>query len=228
MEAIKVQSKKPITKKAALTRTNSRTVGLVAVASFIVVFCLVASNSLFSQWKYQTKVAGAKEKANKQLEANIAAYGTLQSAYKKFNESNPNAIGGNTAGVGDNDGNNAKIVLDSLPSVYDFPALTSSIEKILKDRNIQFTSISGTDDQATQATASSGSPAPIAMPFGFTVTANYGTVQSLLDTLQKSIRPMQTDTLNVSGSSANLTMTYTGHTYFQPAKDFNITSQEIR
>ena len=215
-------------KKVALSKTNARMVGIVGAASFIVVFCLVASSSLYSQSRYQAKVAGAKEKANKQLEANVAAYSTLQTSYKKFNEANPNAIGGNPAGAGDNDGNNAKIVLNSLPSVYDFPALTSSVEKILKDRNIAFTSIGGTDDQAAQSAAASGTPTVVKIPFEFTVNSNYGTVQGLLTTLQKSIRPMQVDTLSASGASGNLTVSITAHTYFQPAKDLNIEKQVIK
>jgi len=219
---------KKTTKSELLANTNTRMIGIVGAASFIVVFCLVASLSLFNQNKYQSKVAGAKQEANKQLDANISAYSSLQNSYKKFNNAGTNAIGGNPKGTGDNDGNNAKIVLNSLPSVYDFPALTSSVEKILKDRNISYTSISGVDDQAAQSASSSGTPTAVKIPFSFTATANYSSVQDLLASMQKSIRPIAIDTITVSGSSSNLTATITAHTYFQPAKDLNITKKVVK
>lgn len=218
-----------LSKKAvALSKTNARMVGIVGAASFIVIFCLVASSSLLSQNRYQSRVAGAKENAKKQLDANIAAYSTLQNSYKKFNNTDPNAIGGSLKGTGDNDGNNAKIVLNSLPSVYDFPALTSSIEKILKDRNISFTSITGTDDPNAQNAASSGAPSAIKIPFGFTATTNYSSAQSLFSSLEKSIRPMVIDQVSVSGSSNNMTITFTAHTYYQPAKEFKIEKKVVK
>lgn len=211
-----------------LSKTSARMVGIVGAASFIIVFCLVASNSLLSQSRYQAKVAGAKESANNQLDANIAAYGTLQNSYNKFNSANPNAIGGNAKGSGDNDGNNAKIVLNSLPSVYDFPALTSSIEKILKDRNINFTSITGTDNLTGQNVISSGSPRPVKVPFGFTANTNYSSAQNLFTGMEKSIRPLVVDKVNASGSSNNMTITFTAHTYYQPTKELKIEQRVVK
>jgi len=211
-----------------LSKANAITVGIVGVASFITVFCLVASSSLISQNKYQNKVASAKSKANSQLDANIKAYSDLNTSYKKFNNTNPNAIGGNVNGTADNDGNNAKIVLNSLPSTYDFPALTSSLEKVLRDRNISITSISGTDAQASQTASESQSPTPVPIPFMFTVSANYGSTQQLLDALQKSIRPIQIDTIAISGASSDMNLTVTGHTYYQSGKNLKITKQTIK
>ena len=215
-------------KALALSKTNARMVGIVGAASFIVIFCLVASSSLLSQSRYQARVATSKESAKKQLDANISAYNSLQNSYNKFNDSNPNAINGNSKGNGDNDGNNAKITLNSLPSVYDFPALTSSIEKMLKDRNINFTSISGTDDPAGQNASSSGTPTAIKIPFGFTATTNYGSAQNLFSSMEKSIRPLVIDQVNVSGSSSNMTITMTAHTYYQPAKEFKIETKVVK
>ncbi|MEI6756202.1 MAG: hypothetical protein WCK80_04290, partial [bacterium] len=197
-----------------LSKANAVTVGIVGVASFVVVFCLVASSSLFSQNKYQAKVASAKSKANSQLDANIKAYSDLNTSYKKFISNSPNAIGGNVNGTADNDGNNAKIVLNSLPSTYDFPALTSSLEKILHDRNITIKSITGTDAQASQSAGESQSPTPVAIPFVFTVSANYGSTQQLLVALQKSIRPIQIDSIAIAGASSDMTVTVNGHTYY--------------
>ena len=218
------------TKRLAISKTNAQMVIVVGVASFITIFCLVAANAVWSQYLYQGRVTKAKNTANVQLKSNIKAYNTLSSSYQTFNSATTNAIGGSSTGTGDNDGTNAKIILDSLPSSYDFPALTSSLEKILTDRNFSISSISGTDDQLIQQTnLASPNPQPVPIPFSFSVTgANYTSVQQLITTLQTSIRPIQIDTIALSGSSNNMKLTVTAHTYYQPGKTLNITKQVVK
>lgn len=222
---------KPLSgKRLAISKTNAQMVTVVAVAAFISVFCLVASNAVFSQNRYQARVISAKEKAHKQLVQNIDNYNNLATAYKAFDGASTNIIGGNKDGTGDNDGSNSKIILDALPSTYDFPALTSSLEKILHDNNLKVTSITGTDDQlAQQNNAASSDPQPVSIPFTFTISnASYASVTQLMNRLQQSIRPIQIDMLDVSGSQNNMTVTVTGHTYYQPAKNVSITKKAIK
>jgi hypothetical protein len=218
------------TKRLAISKANAQIVGIVAAASFVTIFCLFGAKAAYSQNRYQAKVTAAKEKAHSQLVSNIKAFDSLQSAYKGFDGASNNVISGLKDGNGDNDGPNSKIILDSLPSTYDFPALTSSIEKILHDQGLKVTSISGTDDQLNQQTnLSSPSPQSVAMPFSFTVSdANYTSVGQLITALEHSIRPIQIDSLTLSGGASNMTLTVNAHTYYQPAKDVNITKRVIK
>jgi hypothetical protein len=218
------------TKRIAINNAQAQMVVIIAVASFITVFCLMASKAVLSQNQYNARVTTAKEKARDQLQDNIDKFSDLQSSYKAFNATATNVIGGTTTGTGDNDGDNSKIVLDALPSTYDFPALTSSLEKIFTDRNIKISSITGTDDQvAQQANLSSPKPTPVDIPFTLTISdANYQSVTQVIDTLQKSIRPIQIDSLDISGGSENMTVTITAHTYYQPAKSLSITEKVVK
>lgn len=218
------------TKRLAISKANAQMVAVVAVAAFVTVFCLIASKAVLSQNQYQSRVTSAKEKAHQQLQKNIQTFGNLQTAYKAFDGTATNVIGGTTNGTGDNDGSNSKIILDALPSTYDFPALTSSIEKILSDRGLKVTSITGTDDQLNQqGNSSSPTPQPVAIPFSFTVSnASYASVGQLLASLQQSIRPFQVDTIDVSGGINDMKLTITAHTYYQPAKSVNITKKVIK
>jgi len=226
-------AQKPVvisTRRLAISKANAQMVGIVAIASFVTVFCLVASKAVFSQNQYQSKVITAKTVAKKQLQTNIANFNTLVSHYDQFNSTNPNIIGGNINGSGDNDGDNSKIILDSLPSVYDFPALTSSVEKILTDRGFNVSSITGTDDQINQQNnTSSVSPQVVPMPFTFTVTnANYSSVSQLVTALQNSVRPIQIDSMTLSGGASNMTVTVNAHTYYQPGKSVSVTKKAIK
>ena len=223
--------KPPIsTKRMAINKSNTQMVAIVAVAAFVTVFCLIASKAVFSQNRYQARVISAKETAHKQLQTNIDNYSNLAIAYKAFDNAPTNIIDGTKNGTGNNDGPNSKIVLDALPDTYDFPALTSSVEKILTDSNLKVTEISGKDDQLNQQNnQSSANPQPISMPFSFTINnASYSSVSQLITRLQQSIRPIQIDTLDLSGGQDNMTVTVTGHTYYQPAKNVSITQKVIK
>jgi hypothetical protein len=218
------------TKQLAISKSNAQMVAAVAIASFITVFCLVASKTVFSQNRYQAKIISAKQKAHKQLETNIKNFDSLSTSYKIFDTKNPNMIGGSINGTGDNDGTNSKLVLDALPPSYNFPALAASLEKILSDQGLRVASITGTDDQvAQQANSSSPSPQPVEMPFTFTVNnASYTQVSQLTAALEHSIRPMQIDTLDLTGSVNDMTATYTAHTYYQPAKSLQVTKKVVK
>jgi hypothetical protein len=218
------------TKHLAVSKANAQIVAIMAVASLLTVFCLIASRAVLSQTRYQARVTSADEKATKQLKQNINAFNNLSRAYSSFNSDPINIIGGSTSGTGNNDGNNAKIILDALPSSYDFPALTSSIEKILTSGNFNASSITGTDDQLAQQTnLSSPTPQPVSMPFSFTVdNTSYTGVQQLITTLQSSIRPMPIDSLTLNGSNSSLSVTINAHTYYQPAKSLSIKKQVIK
>lgn len=218
------------TKQLAISKANAQIVAIVGVAAFVTVFCLFAAKAVWSQNQYQARVTKAKSTAYQQLKKNSQAFDSLASSYQAFNQTNPNAIGGNPLGSGDNDGNNTKIVLDALPSSYDFPALASSLEKILTERNFTVSDITGTDDQlAQQSNLISPDPQPVSMPFSFTVTsANYNSVQDLIKTLHSSIRPIQIDSITLSGGANNMQMTVNAHTYYQPGKSLTITKTVIK
>ncbi len=219
------------TKHVAIDKTNAQMVAVVAVAAFVTVFSLVAANSVWSQTRYQAKVVAAKETANKQLKTNISAFNTLSSAYKGFDSASVNVIGGNAQGSNIvKDGSNSKLVLDSLPSAYDFPGLTSSLEKVLADRSLHVTNITGTDDQLNQqSNIASPTPSAVNMPFSFSVgNATYAQVNDLIKGLQLSIRPIQIDTLTITGGNNDMTVTVNAHTYYQPAKNLTITKKVIK
>lgn len=218
------------TKRLAIDKANAQMVATVAIASFVTVFCLMASKAVFSSNLYLSRVTSQKQKAHTQLTQNLNAYHTLVSSYNQFVDQPKNIIGGSTGGSGDNDGDNAKIILDALPYKYDFPALTSSIEKILNDRGMHISTITGTDDQVNQqSNLSSPTPVAVAMPFSFSVDhLSYGSANQLITALQQSIRPIQIDTLTMSGSTSDMSLTVTAHTSYQPAKSVNISKQVVK
>jgi len=213
-----------------IDKTNARIVVYVSVAAFILVFSLVATKTLISQAGYQNKVIKVKRTAVAQLRADIAATSQLKTAYDAFNSTPQNVLGGNPTGIGEQDGNNAKIVLDALPSSYDFPGLTTSLDTLLNSQKVKINSITGTDDEVAQsANQSSSSPQPVAIPFTTLIEGNYTDVQNVVNTYEKSIRPIQVQTIDISGSQKDkLTLTVTAQTFYQPAKSLKIKQEVVK
>ncbi len=215
-------------KRMQIDRAQAVIVGAVSAAAFIVIFSLVASKALLSQRAYQARVTKEQEKAVKQLRENIKNVDQLATSYRQFVSQPNNVIGGSSSGTGDRDGNNAKIILDALPSKYDFPALASSLEKILTDRNFKISNITGSDDEIAQASPqSSATPQPVEMPFSFTVTSTYDSIPGLIDIMQRSIRPLNIQKISLSGKNSELQLDVSAVTYYLPEKQLNFPTKVI-
>ena len=218
------------TKRLAISKASMQMVIVLSIASFITIFGLVAANYLNGLMGYQSRVIVADNSADSTLQKDVSAESKLINSYKRFVNQPTNVIGGSASkNGGGNNGNNATIILDALPSSYDFPALTTSISKLLQSENLSISSIGGTDASASVSNSASSNPQAVSMPFSFAVdNANYTTVQSLFTELERSIRPISIDSINITGADSSMTVTVSAHTYFQPPKKFVIGSETIQ
>lgn len=217
------------TKKIAIDKAYATTMIVIGISTFLVVFSLVASKELYSQMRYQSKVSSKKEKALKTLKDNLAGSYQLITSYQAFANQPTNALGGNSKGDGPNDGDNPRIVLDALPSKYDFPALTTSVEKLLKDNGFSITSIDGNDEEVSQSGQDSSSdPQPIPMQFSVEVTTTDKRVKELVQLFERSIRPIQVHQLALQSQNGQLKVTVTAQTFYQPEKSLNVKSEVVK
>lgn len=217
------------TKRSLISKANSAMVIATTMAAFVLVFALVAGKALVGQVAYQNRVISTKKTALAQLKTDLSARDSLQQSYKAFVAQNPNVLGGSASGTGDKDGDNAKLILDALPSKYDFPALTTSLEKIITEQNLKIVSINGTDQEVDQASKqTSPDPQPVAMPFQVQVNGSYPSVQTLTNVFLHSIRPFQIQTLELSGDESSMTATIAAQTFYQPEKSLKIKQEVVK
>jgi hypothetical protein len=214
-------------KHLQIDKANVTMVTIIAVACFLTVFYLVASRAIWQQMSYQSKVISQKTTARNTLVSNLKARDQLVSQYNAFENTTTNVIGGSPTGTGDKDGDNAKIILDALPSKYDFPAVATSLEKLLTSNSLTIDSISGSDDEIAQSGSTATTPQPVPMPFQMSFSGNTDQTSALFAALQNSIRPIQVQTVTISGSDAKVTTTLTAQTYYQPEKNLNIKSEVV-
>lgn len=216
-------------KRVQIDKSQAVIVGIIAGAVFVTVFSLVASKTLFSQANYQRKVIASKEQARDNIEANVDKVGDLVQAYKEFTSTQSNMLDGNPKGSGAKDGDNARLILDALPSKYDFPAVTSSVEKMIQDRKLKLVEITGTDDEVVQFQASqSDNPQPIDIPIQFKTQGGIKDVRNLIETLEKSIRPFNMQKLVIEGNAGSMKATIETKTYYQPEKLLKSKTKDVQ
>lgn len=220
-------AKRPSGKRLQISKANTTMVAVVAVASFVTMFSLVAAKALWDQRSFQARVITEKEIARNQLQANVAAVDSLVTSYQAFVGTPENVIGGSSTGKGERDGDNAKIVLDALPSKYDFPALATSLEKLLSSGNYQIDNITGVDDEVNQQ-ANQGGTTPVEIPFQIGATGSYANIQKLVDSLERSIRPFSVTKITFSGSDGDLQAQVDAKSFYLPEKALKITTKEVK
>ena len=230
-------AKELLGKRALIDQANTTVVIVTSIAAFVLIFCAVATKTLASQASYQNRVITKKKEAVKQLQADIQTVDKLKTSYKAFTTTSTNVIGGNSVGTGaqdcsgnKKDGNNATIILDALPSTYDFGAFNTSLEKLISCQQLAIGSIAATDDSLSRGnTSTSASPQPIEIPFAVSVQGPYANIQGLISSFERSIRPVQIQSVQLTtGSEGALSLTVTAKTYYQPGKSLNISQQVIK
>jgi hypothetical protein len=221
------------TKSLKIDKTQSTMLSIVAIATVVTVFCLTSARVLLSQAFYQQRVINARNASVKQLNANINAASTLNTQYSSvfLGSSGQNIIGGqsnSSSSALPPDGDNGKIVLDALPTTYDFPALLTSLSKILNADGVGAQSIDGTDQLTAVSSIPTYNPQPTPINLTISGTATYDGSSTLLSDLERSIRPFDVTHLTLTGNQSNLVMSLDLTTYYQPAKTLSIPSKEIK
>jgi hypothetical protein len=218
------------TKHLQIDKANHAVIAATAIAVGVFVFGIFLGRAMILRQSHQGRVIKEKEAAVKILKDNIEAKNRIVDAYKVFNAKQPNLLGGDstTNGVGDRDGDNTRLILDALPSKYDFPALVTSVEKMLSDNGYAIESIKGTDDEVNQSKEPQANPQPVEMAFEVEVTTPHDSAQQLVELFEKSIRPFNIRTLDISVDDKNLKITIEAISYYQPQRAISISKKVVK
>ena len=219
---------KKSSKRIQIDKAMATIVLVVSAAAVVAAFSLVSVKALISQYSYQARVIAQQDAALRIAKKDVTVAQSLASQYKAFNDAPLNIIGGSPTGAGPQDGDNSKIILDALPSKYDFPAVISSLEKIVNDHGFKIDSLSGTDDVTQSDAAAVATPTAVEMPFQLAVTGSYTSIQDLIGVLDHSIRPISIGTMQLSGSETTIAIVISAKTYYQPAKTLTVTTKVVK
>jgi Tfp pilus assembly protein PilO len=201
----------------------------VAAAAVAVSVCAVTSQFFIQKMLYNNKVIGVKVKADDTLKRNLTNANQLKQ--------NVDALVGNQdlASVKTNpDDPNTKSVLDALPSVLDTTALATSLQQAILSHsgvsieNITVTPTAGASVSAPTAITAAPDAQPIEQPFSVTVTGSYDKIRSMILDLERTIRPIKLQGINLNGDDAAMRATINAVTYYQPAKTTNIKQEVVK
>lgn len=223
-------------KKAALTgkrqqiaHSNKKMFLWVAGASVVVAFALVASAFLIKQMVFQTKIIAAKAETNNTLQANIDVAPELKKEVEKL-IADPNLTDARAKA----DQNNLSVIFDALPYVADDIGFGSSLQSVLLSglgtpENITINSLSSSAAEEGEEVAGVAIPEGAQeLVFSFTITGSDKDIQEILKRFDRSIRPIQIDSLSLqAGEGGRVTASIQARTFYQPAKTLELTNKTV-
>lgn len=215
------------TKYSLIKKASSNMFVAIAIASFIVSFSLVTMKFLWDLRGFNNSVESAQEETLDTLNQNIQNFSTLSEDFKVFNDRESTRLVEDADELfGDEKNKDAKlktnstIVLDSLPSKYDFPAIATAMQIVASRAGVQLSGFDGSDSIEGSPT-SQAVPEPIDIPFNVSIEGTYEAIQRFITLTAVSVRPYYIDSVQFSGSDDALKVTMQMHTIYQPAINVN-------
>jgi hypothetical protein len=195
----------------------------VVIAAVAVSFCVAAGQYLFGKWQYNNKVLSAKYTASDTLAQNNTNAKDLKSNVDALIANNDLATVKTDAAD-----SNLKSILDALPTTSDPAALATSLQLAVLNRSgVTIESIT-VPPESEQIDPSLLPPTPQEIKFSFIVSGAYDKIQQSILDIERTIRPMRVDGINITGSDQNLRATVDATTYYQPSKSVNAALEVVK
>lgn len=220
-----------VKKRQQIAGTRKEVLMWVAIASAVVVICLVVGMNIFQRIQYQMKVNAEISKTAKTMEANVKAVDGL---IKNVNDLRANRLL-TAPGLKADDSTVFQVVIDALPTENDSVSLSSSLQnKILNRSGVtieqisvdgESSSSSNDDDEVTTSSVEF----PVAQPINFriSIVGTYESIKQTLADIERTIRPIIINSLEISGTDDRLTATIQATTYYSSNVNFQVGEKEV-
>jgi len=176
----------------------------------------IAGKALITSIARDTKVAIAKDKAEKQLKENLVAAPKLVEAYDGLSSQK-------------------SVLADALPTTADLPSLLVTYENIAAQSGVKLKSIGSSVGAATTAAAADGSASsgsiaavPQTYDINYTFAGSYAALTKLFTAMELSARPMRVTSVNMNGSGSAMSGDISLQTYFQDKAELPIGTETIK
>lgn len=216
-----------IKKRQQIAQANKMIFVWVIIASVVISLCGVTVQFLFRQAAFNQKVIGAK----------LETQGTLSDNLENVQElkKNVDALLADTrlSKVKANESDtNLKVVLDALPTADDGSALGASLQQIILPKSkvdtSDLTTISALMTAEGAEGASAGAGSASTSSFTFTANGDYGRIQAMFGDLERTIRPMNVQSMTMQGADGAIRTTVTGVTYYSPEQSVQLGKKSIK
>ena len=216
-----------VRKRQKIDQTNKQMMLWVAGAAAVVTICAMLAINLFGHIQYQAKIISKKSETEKTLENNLTAISSLMKNINTL-QTDKNLL----ALRAGSDDTTFNVVIDALPTEDDATALGSSIqEKVLAGSGVSLQSFdysSATSETTTSGQASLGTgPEARAITFIFKISGTYDAIKAALINIEKTIRPIIVQSIEIDGTASELSANITATTYYVPKVHYGLGQETV-
>lgn len=198
-------------KRIKIDEAKAKMFAFVAAAAAVVAACIVLMNYIWGVRSFNNRVIDELKSTNETAQQSASSAEELSNEFKALESSDVNS----------------KTILDALPNVLDFPALATSVEKLVAEDKLVLESFSA-EDTSDSAEISSINPEPIEIPFTVVVNGEYSDIKSFITNSEKVIRPLQITNIEYKGTERAMSATIQFLTYYQPSTSIDTETKEVR
>jgi Tfp pilus assembly protein PilO len=186
------------------------------VAAVILAISIVGTKIVFQDAMFERKVLVRKKAASEQLVKNIKSVDGLRDNLKDLNKTPETSN---------------KQILNVLPSTFDFPQTSATIEGLANKNGIEVESISMVGDEDTVVSSgvmTSDSNEVQSMVIGISAKGSYPNIRQFLTDLTNSRRAFGIEVADISGRGAQLSTTINVRAYYKPIVSTDIKKEVIK
>lgn len=212
-------------RKRQQIQTANKTMFLwIAGAAVALAMAVVGGQLLVRESLFNGKIISEKGKTLETLDDNIAAVEGLKTEVNKLT-ANSDLSRLKTA---DND-TALQVIIDALPTADDRTALGASLQQVILARSgVTIDSISVTESGVQEEVITGDASTPSEITFSFTIIGDYDRIRSALRDIERSIRPINIENIEVQGTAQSLQATISAKTYYLPPKTVQLGSKEVQ
>jgi len=216
-----------LTKRRLIEASGRKMFYWVAAAAVVVSFALVALQFIFRDFLFNAKVISAKNETSQTLNRNIETADALAEEVNKL-LANENLAKNRSYATQDNFG----VVVDALPVQATVTSLPAAIQNVIVPRSgvklVSLTTPAETEDSQASSAGKATDITPTESIYSVEIAGNYDAIKVFIQLLERSIRPIYVDTIELTGTDASMRATIGLTTFHQSAKIFDLTEEVIR
>lgn len=206
--------------KAKLVKKDKSPTTLLTITAVLLAIGIVATLYFVRALRFHGEVFVKKGDVIEQLESNENAIESLQQEFATNEQTGPRS----------------DQVLAALPTSEDFPHTSSTLESIIQRSGVDLESSSlssqsgfgfGGGGSESSGAYAEANPSVQQSTLSLEVTGSYDSVRRMVDNLEKSLRVFRVESIDLSGSDENMNATLQLTTFYQPAVDNTIDTEEL-
>lgn len=214
-----------VRKRQKISAANKAVFTWVVIASIVLGISGVVAQFMLRQLFFNNKILTVLNTTNSNIKKSITTYDGLKTEVTKLvADTNLNALkkGENSTAL--------QVVIDALPTEENRVALATSMQnEVLGPSGVTINAFAVIDaSTAAAASASAQTTSGVqSFSFNFTITGSYAQVQQAIRNIERSIRPIAIQSLDIQGTDTDMKVNIVAITYYQPPTTVSVKEEKL-